>query len=107
MNIDVKEQGGTTTVTLQGEFDMGASAAVRDALREAFDKKPKKIVVILKEIGYIDSSGLAVLIEALRWSNKGKVGFALAEPSDRVLRVLELARLEKGVFEIIQRWETS
>lgn len=107
MKIDVKEKDGVSTVTLEGEFDMGASAAVRDVLREAFDQKPKKVVVLLKEIQYIDSSGLAVLIEALRWSTKGKVGFALAEPSERVMRVLELARLEKGVFEILQRWETA
>jgi anti-sigma B factor antagonist len=51
---------------LEGEIDSHISPQIAVALRELINGKPKKLVVDLSEVSYIDSSGLAVLIEAMQ-----------------------------------------
>jgi anti-sigma B factor antagonist len=51
---------------LEGEIDLHISPQIAAALRELIKEKPKKIVVDLSKVSYIDSSGLAVLIEGMQ-----------------------------------------
>jgi anti-sigma B factor antagonist len=51
---------------LEGEIDSHISPQIAVALRELINAKPKKLVVDLSKVSYIDSSGLAVLIEAMQ-----------------------------------------
>ena len=55
----------------------------------------KNILVDLSAVSYIDSSGVASLVEALQASRKNGTELALAAASEAALRVLELARLDK------------
>jgi len=57
------------------------------------------LVVHLSEVTYIDSSGVATLVEGLRSARRHGTGFALMAPSPAVMQVLELARLD-SVFEV-------
>lgn len=51
---------------IEGEIDLHLSPQIAAALREVIDEKPKKVVLDLSKVGYIDSSGLAVLIEGMQ-----------------------------------------
>jgi anti-sigma B factor antagonist len=51
---------------LEGEIDSHISPQIAVALRELINGKPKKLVVDLSKVSYIDSSGLAVLIEGMQ-----------------------------------------
>jgi anti-sigma B factor antagonist len=51
---------------LEGEIDSHISPQIAVALRELINGKPRKLVIDLSEVSYIDSSGLAVLIEAMQ-----------------------------------------
>ncbi|KAB2901374.1 MAG: anti-sigma factor antagonist [Xanthomonadales bacterium] len=90
---------GATIVCLQGEVDLSWSQQVRRAVLDAFaDGVP--VGVDLAGVGYIDSSGIAALVEGLQLGRARGQRFALVAPSDAVRAVLELARLDR-VFTIV------
>jgi anti-sigma B factor antagonist len=62
-------------------------------------KQGRNVLVDLSLVTYIDSSGIASLVEGLQVARKQKTDLALVSVSQRVRRVLELARLDK-VFPI-------
>ena len=55
----------------------------------------KGLLVDLSAVTYIDSSGVASLVETLKASKENGTHFALAAASEPARRVLELARLDK------------
>src|ERR1700693_1850746 len=56
----------TNVLPLNGEIDLHVSPDVADSLRTMIEKKPNQIVVDLTKVTYLDSSGLAVLIEGMQ-----------------------------------------
>lgn len=84
---------------LEGEIDLHVSPGISHSLKTMTDAKPKRLVVDLSRVSYIDSSGLAVLIEAMQ--NVGSYGgkFALAGLQEGVRPIFEIARLDQ-VFRI-------
>jgi anti-sigma B factor antagonist len=94
----ITEQSGRTVITLSGEIDMEEAPKVRRTLLECMKQK-RDVLVDLSQVTYIDSSGIASLIEGLQAARKQKNDLALVSVSQRARRVLELARLDK-VFTI-------
>ena len=86
-------------ISLQGEIDLHESPNVRESLRPLIEKKLPRVYVDMTEVTYIDSSGLAVLIDAMqRIANYGgKFGLIAIRPAVRT--VLEIARLDQ-VFRV-------
>lgn len=82
-------------LTLEGALDLHVSPEVRTSLREMIDKKPKRLVVDLANVPYVDSSGLAVLIGAMQsLEHEGGI-FMLAGAQEAVRMILESARLDQ------------
>jgi anti-sigma B factor antagonist len=98
MPFEVRQQDGITVVGLTGDVDLQTSPAVRQKLLECLEKH-NKLVVDLSSVAYIDSSGVASLVEAFQVSRKKGANFSLAAVSPAAMRVLSLARLDK-VFTI-------
>ncbi|HEY4163990.1 MAG TPA: STAS domain-containing protein [Dongiaceae bacterium] len=94
----ISESGGKLVVALEGEIDLEHAGSVRRALLDSL-KQGKDILVDLSKVSYIDSSGIASLVEGLQVARKQKSDLALVSVNQRVRRVLELARLDK-VFAI-------
>ena len=94
----ITEQSGRTVVALCGEIDLEKAPEVRRGLLDSMKQK-RDVLVDLSEVTYIDSSGVASLIEGLQAARKQKNDLALVSVSQRARRVLELARLDK-VFTI-------
>ncbi len=87
-------QSGITTMRLVGDLDMNEVTHFRAALEEAVRTASRGVIVIMEEVGFIDSSGIAVLIEGLKWSQKRAIPYVLAQLTSGVQMVFELARLE-------------
>jgi anti-sigma B factor antagonist len=87
------------TVPLEGEIDLHVSPRIAAALNAALKEKPRNLVVDLNKVSYIDSSGLAVLIEAMQSVEKYGGKFALAGLQENVKPIFEIARLDQ-VFRI-------
>jgi anti-sigma B factor antagonist len=95
---NIKEQQGKIVIALEGEIDLENAGEVRKALLANLKQK-KDLLIDLSAVTYIDSSGIASLVEGLQVARKQKNELSLVAVSPRALRVLELARLDK-VFAI-------
>ncbi len=77
-----------------GEVDLSWSQDLRDAiLRQLADGHA--VLVDLGGVSYIDSSGIAALVEGFQTARRRNQHFALLQPSAAVIAVLELARLDR------------
>lgn len=94
----VKEEQGKIVVALEGDIDLENAGDVRKALLSSLKQK-KDLLVDMSGVDYIDSSGIASLVEGLQVARKQKNELSLVSVSPRARRVLELARLDK-VFTI-------
>ncbi len=98
MKHEIRESGGYTVVAFEGDVDLDSSPAARKIMLDCVKLK-RPLVVDMSAVTYIDSSGVASLVESLQASRKAGFDFALAAVSESALRVLQLARLDK-VFTI-------
>jgi anti-sigma B factor antagonist len=94
MKHEISEQQGASVVAFTGEVDLESSPAAREILLKCLEST-SKVIVDLSEVSYIDSSGVASLVEALQAAKKNGSQFSLAAASEPTRRVLELARLDK------------
>ena len=85
---------GVKVLTVRGEVDMESSPqllkAIQDGLRQSLAH-----VVDLAGVRYMDSSGIAVLVQGLRGARKRGLDFRLRQPSKPVMAVLRLAQLNQ------------
>ena len=96
MQHSVREELGSVVVSFDGEIDLESSPAVRDALLASVRRAARgRVLVDLAGVTYIDSSGIASLVEAYQKARQTGVGFGLATVGPAVLRVLQLSRLDK------------
>ena len=84
---------------LEGEIDLHISPAISASLQAMVKKKPKTLVVDLSRVSYIDSSGLAALIEAMQNVQEYGGKFALVGLQETVRAIFEIARLDQ-IFRI-------
>ena len=99
-NAIAREDGdGYVLVRLSGEVDLSWSQDVRRVVLDAI-AGGRPVGVELSAVDYIDSSGIAALVEGLQQSRQRGLRFALVAVSDAVRAVLELARLDR-VFALV------
>jgi anti-sigma B factor antagonist len=98
MEHAVREEQGSTVVSFEGDVDLENSPKAREILLGCV-AEGQDVFVDLSAVSYIDSSGVASLVEAFQASKKKGTRFALVAVNAAALRVLELARLDK-VFTI-------
>jgi len=107
MEISTREVGTATVVDLVGDITLHNSPAVRKALLDLLEvKRVVRTVVNLRAVKYIDSSGVASLVEALKASRDCRTALALYGLSTTVREVLELTRLLK-LFDIYADEESA
>jgi anti-sigma B factor antagonist len=88
-----------TIIAVEGEVDLYSSPELRKAVLKAVPNAEGGLVVDLGGVSYMDSSGVATLVEGLRSAKKHDTSFVLVRPSSAVMKVLELARLDR-VFDV-------
>jgi anti-sigma B factor antagonist len=84
---------------LEGEIDLHVSPNIVASLKMMTEKKPPQLIVDLARVSYIDSSGLAALIEGMQNVQEYGGTFALASLQEPVRTIFEIARLDQ-VFRI-------
>ncbi len=94
MKINVKENKEIQVVEVSGEIDFYSSRELRQKFQELLDKKCSKLLVDLKKVTYVDSSGLATFVEALQRVNRMGGKLVLAGLSASVRGVFEIAKLD-------------
>jgi anti-sigma B factor antagonist len=80
---------------LEGEIDLHVAPRIAASLGAMINEKPARLVVDLSGVSYIDSSGLAVLIEGMQNVEAYGGKFILAGLQESVRPIFEIARLDQ------------
>jgi anti-sigma B factor antagonist len=80
---------------LEGEIDLHVSPRVAASVHALVAQKPARLVIDLSRVSYIDSSGLAVLIEGMQNVEAYGGKFSLAGLQENVRPIFEIARLDQ------------
>jgi len=80
---------------LEGEIDLHVAPNIAASLNMMIEKKPPRLIVDLARVSYIDSSGLAVLIEGMQNVEEYGGKFILAGLQENVRPIFEIARLDQ------------
>jgi anti-anti-sigma factor len=95
-----RKEGDAVFATVRGEIDLHNSPDLRGALLDVMSQaSPKKMILNLGQVPYMDSSAIAVFVESLQKLRKvgGKLYLTHLQP--RVKGLLEIARLD-SIFVI-------
>jgi anti-sigma B factor antagonist len=84
---------GREVVAVQGEIDVATSPTLREELYAIIDGGARELVVDLSGLGFIDSSGLGVLVAALKHMRERDGQLILAGLQQPALRVFEITDL--------------
>jgi len=90
-----RQEGGVAVVDVEGEVDLHGTPRLRDALTELARSANAKVVVNLARVNYIDSSGLGVLVGAMKEAGKSGGKLVLAGLNREVRTVFDLTRLSR------------
>ena len=91
MSYKVVEENNIATVFLDGEIDMDVTDKAKEVIMPLIEAK-KEVHLNLKDVQYMDSSGISVLIEGKQLAEKKSTKFELIEVSKPVEKVLSMAR---------------
>jgi|SRR5688572_514382 len=88
-------QGAAVVASVRGEIDLHNSPELRGVLLDLLQShSPKKLVLNLAQVPYMDSSAIAVLVESLQRIRKTGGRIFLTDLQPRVKGLLEIARLD-------------
>jgi anti-sigma B factor antagonist len=91
---------GVGVFSITGELDQATADDLRGPLQEAISGDARAIVIDMTECGFIDSTGLGVIVEAwklLQERNGNGAGFAVCCPEPEVKRLLEVTGLDQTI----------
>lgn len=97
--IDRPEQG-VVVLAPSADIDMSRSPELRTAIRQEMGAGVHKMIVDLDDVQYMDSSGLATLVEAMRNAGKTDTKLVICSMSQKVSAIFEIARLD-SFFSIV------
>lgn len=108
IEIITEKKDAGCLIKLKGDVDMNSSGEVRNTLGSIFreGKGMKALFVDLSQVRYMDSSGIATLVEAMQTCMKQGARLRLVDLSPAVNDVFELARLA-SVFEIFPSYSEA
>lgn len=99
LEINTTENDAKCLIKVNGEIDLYSSPELRSTLTKAIPKARDVVGIDLSQVAYMDSSGVATLVEGLRAASQNQRTFVLVAPSTPVMKVLQLSRLD-SVFDI-------
>ena len=94
MTYKVSEEGNISTVFLNGEIDMDVTEKAKEVILPLVESG-KEVHLNLKDVSYMDSSGISVLIESHQKAIELGTKVTLKEISKSVLKVIMMAKLEQ------------
>jgi anti-anti-sigma factor len=90
--------GGVHVLTVSGELDLGTSPAFREPLEGVLEQKKPSLLIDLTECEFIDSTGVAMIVEAWhRLEDRGNGRLALCCANPQVRRVLEITGINSSI----------
>lgn len=106
MAFSHRTQGSVDIFSITGAFDAAEAPKIRDELKQVIDAGRAKLIIDLGQVQFVDSSGLSVLVTALK-SARAKAGdVVLLNLTPPVRSIIELTRLHR-ILEISDSEEAA
>jgi len=99
LGIDVSKVDSHVVVTVAGEIDVYTAPKLREKLIELVSEGTYDVVVDLEKVDFLDSTGLGVLVGALKRVKAHDGSLALVCTQDKILKIFKITGLTK-VFPI-------
>jgi anti-sigma B factor antagonist len=98
--LEVREErdgDGVMTLTIEGELDLATASKVREPLERAIESGTKRVLVDMLGCGFIDSTGLGVLLHAAKRLEDEGGAMAIVCVDDQIKRLLELTMIDRTI----------
>jgi anti-sigma B factor antagonist len=93
LQIVVTGAAGTTTIALAGEWDLAEREATRRVVENVLSRKPGRVVLDLRGVSFIDSSGLQAVVQLAECAAGLKIDLVIVPGPRAVHRVFEICQL--------------
>ena len=90
-----EQRDGATVVALSGDLDIATRRAAREALQAALAEGGGPLVLDLTAVGFLDSTGLTVLVNTANDAQRAGRSFAVVAPDGQARRTLEISGIEE------------
>ncbi|HWP02818.1 MAG TPA: STAS domain-containing protein [Gemmatimonadaceae bacterium] len=100
MGFTIRKEGDTCVVAVQGQLIVGNRQELKQRVLEELDRGERKFLVDFSETGYIDSSGLGVLVTLSKKIREANGELLLANLNDDLRSLFELTKLDT-LFRIV------
>lgn len=100
MAVRIENKNGLAVCYVDGEIDINTSPGIKKSFDKLIASKAPRIVINLSKVTYVDSSGLATLVEILKNMRSYGGKLRLTNLSAKVKSLFEITKLEK-LFEIM------
>jgi anti-sigma B factor antagonist len=99
LHAKVKEKGGFPVIELKGEIDLSTSPYFKEKVYEVIESGKKDIIINLSGLDFMDSTGLGVLVAALKKATMEGGSIRLVCNKKSIIKVFTITGLDK-VFSI-------
>ena len=105
---DVRRTGDSTIVVLNGDIDLNHSPSLHEALVAVTNEQPRRLVLNLTDVQYMDSSGVGTLVDVFRRVAKYQGKLVLYGLTPRVKGVFEVTKLDRffTICDTLEQAET-
>jgi anti-sigma B factor antagonist len=100
LDLSTEQRQGGAVVRLAGELDLSQADNLSQELERAEEDEPDILVVDLREVSFMDSTGLRLLLAALRRAEPAGRRLVLVRGQEQVRDLFRVARLD-DVFELV------
>ena len=97
LQVDSVREGDRARLTLTGELDIATVPRLQDALEAALAGGPRQLVVDLRTLGFLDSSGLRQFIVLADRAREEGFELVLVRPARAVLAIFQITRAEENL----------
>jgi len=105
LNAHVKEVGGVPVVELEGEIDLSTSSIFKETVYQVIESGHNDVIIDLNELEFMDSTGLGVLVAALKKTSMAGGSIRLICNKRNILKVFTITGLDKvfSIYDNLQR----
>jgi len=99
MNIKQESFGNTVILSLNGRLDTLNFALLENELTSLTEKNQKNIILDCQDLDYISSSGLRILLKALKQVNVVQGRFTICNLQPQIIQIFKISGFER-LFEL-------
>lgn len=94
MDVSTRKSDGATVVVVSGELDVFTAPDFETALQELISAGDSSLVLDLTGVDFLDSTGLGVMVKALKWAREAGGGLRVVATQERIVKVFRITGLD-------------